>query len=317
MASTVTIPDRARGASAASLDDFALPRQKSEGSRAFFIWLGIMATACVLLAAIEATRGVAIGVAIWWLLCVWGFFILGPFLLRRRLFGLGDRARVTSHRQPRLKTLISKASPLLGIGEPVAFVEDDDSGRVRIIGRANPYLLSVSRHAQEEVSEEEMDVLVLRELMHARQNHGARLTMLALLNEIPPIARILVWPIALYGSLLRGGWLDAAQQSADRLSLLLKPDAKLLQAAILKQQVLTNPMMQERKITSSDVDNFLRNKGPMNLEGAEITTQYKLGTAIHENISLEERIVAINAWARSPEFAQAVQKLREGRKSAA
>jgi hypothetical protein len=55
----------------------------------------------------------------------------------------------------------------------------------------------------------------------------------------------------------------------------------------------------------------------MNLEGAEITTQYKLGSAIHDNLSLEERVNAIHAWARSPEFAQAIQKLRPGRKSSA
>jgi hypothetical protein len=135
--------------------------------------------------------------------------------------------------------------------------------------------------------------------------------LLQFLSDTAPTARILVWPAVLYGVLLRAFWLESAEQSADRLTLLLMKNSKILLSALLKQQAASDPIMQEMRITSTDVDNFVRQEGEIGFAGDEISTQYKIGSAIHENPYLEERVQAINRWAKSPEYREALKKLAE------
>lgn len=313
---TVNISDRTQPApAAAKLGDYADLREKSEGTKAFAIWLGLIFGLCALLAISEATRDLAIGIAIWWLLSVFAYFIIAPWLLLRRLRVHGSEYLVTSRNYPRLKALMSKGSALLGIAEPEAFVETESDFQLRMMGRKNPHFFVLSKTMLGNLSAEEMDFLVVRSLIHARENHASRLMLLWLLGDTAPAMRLLVWPVALYGTLLRLLWVEAAHRSADKLALLLRRDHKLLLAAILKQQILIDPEMQSRKVTSRDVDNYLRQEGVLHMEGAEVSTQYKLGQAIHENPTLEDRVNAINAWVKTPEYAAAVQKLGQARKT--
>lgn len=310
MSVTVNIPDRnLQAVNAASLSDYAEPREKKEGARALLIWLAIIFGIAGFFALWPATRQISFVLLGWWLACVLGFFVVAPALMRRRLRALGTDAQVTSRTQPRLKTLLSKGSALLGIKEPEAFIEKANEFRLQMIGRQKSHFFVVSKTAQETLSEAELNLLTMRALIQARENHVARLNLLAFLNQWQPLLRFLVWPAKLYGTLLGLGWEDAAHQSADRMVLLLKPDEKLLLAAVLKQHLANDPMMQEKQISNTDIDNFLRQGGVLHLEGSEVSTTYKLGSAIHENSTLEERIHAISHWVKAPEFQEAAQKL--------
>jgi len=137
--------------------------------------------------------------------------------------------------------------------------------------------------------------------------------LMKFLNDTPPAARILTWPIALYAFFLRLWWTDLAEMTADRLTLLLVKNHKLMQSALIKQHAATDPVMQEYDITPQDVDNYIEQSGLIGLQGREISTQYKLGQAIHENSYLEERLNELNNWAKSDEFQEAVKKLAEAR----
>lgn len=308
----VNIPDRnLSSVSTAALSDYALPREKSEGTRALLIWLAIIFLSAGFFALWPATRQISFVILGWWLASVLGFFVIAPALVKRRL--RSNAELVTSRTQPRLKTLLNKGSALLGMREPAAFVEKEGDLRLQMVGRAKSQFFVVSKSAQEKLGDAELNLLAIRALIQARENHVPRLNLLAFLNQLPSVVRFLCWPAALYGTLLRLGWLDAAQQSADRMVLLLKPDAKLLMAAVLKQHLANDPVMQMQEITNQDVDNFLRQGGVLLLEGSEVSTTYKLGSALHDNSALEERIHAITRWIKAPEFTEAAQKLAASR----
>ncbi len=315
---TVNIPDRnLQVVSAAQLSDYADPHEKSEGTRALVIWLAIVFAISGFFAIWPATRQISFILLGWWLACVLGFFVVAPSSIKQRLNALGAEAKISSRTQPRLKTLLSKGSALLGIREPEGFFEKTGDFRLQMLGRKRAHFFVVSKAAQETLNEAELNLLTIRALIQARENQVARLNLLTFLNQMQPLLRFLCWPIAIYGTLLRLGWFDAAQRSADRMALLLKPDEKLLMAAVLKQHLAGDPVMQMQQITNQDVDNFLRQGGVLQLEGGEISTTYKLGSAMHENSALEERIHAISRWARSQEFQEAKQKLDEARQKKA
>jgi hypothetical protein len=108
-------------------------------------------------------------------------------------------------------------------------------------------------------------------------------------------------------------WLELAHQTGDRLTLLLVKDSKLLLRGILKMHSFDDPLMNEAEVTPEDVEEYVNQGGRISVEGKEISTQYKIGTAISANPFLDERIQSLNEWARSQELQDALQKLAEAR----
>ncbi|MDF2441764.1 MAG: hypothetical protein JWN98_2748 [Abditibacteriota bacterium] len=312
---TVQIEDRVKKTAGATppaeLGDYVEPSERGEGLKALLIWLLSILVVSAVLSIAEGSRPFGIGVFVWWLVSVFAYFIVAPRLVLRRLRMHGAEYEITAKKYPRLKTLLSKASTLLGVSEPESFLASEGVSQVRLMGRKDPYFLVITQATCELLQGPELDCLVLRSLVQARQGHGARLMLLQFLNDTPSAVRLLVWPVALYGFLLRTFWLDLAERTADRISLLLIKNPKLLTSALLKQHVATDPIMQANDITARDVDNFIRQEGNIGMAGTEISTQYKMGSAIHENPYLEDRLQAISNWAKSPEFTEALKKLAE------
>lgn len=313
---TVQIEDRAKKAAVgsappAALGDYVEPGERGEGLKALLIWLLSILVVSAVLSIWEGTRPFAIGLFAWWLLSLIGYFILAPLLVLRRLRMHGSEYEITAKKYPRLKTLLVKGSAMLGISEPEAFLVAEGISQVRLLGRKDPHFIVITQATCDLLQGPELDCLILRALVHARQGHGARLMLLQFLNDTPAAARMIVWPIAFYGFLLQFFWLDLAHKTTDRIALLLIKNPKLLTSALLKQHVATDPIMQGNNVTARDVDNFIRQEGNIGMAGTEISTQYKMGSAIHENPYLEERIHAISGWAKSPEFAEALKKLAE------
>jgi len=310
----VTLNLESREAEAnADLGDYVWSSERSEGTQAFWGWLAIIALIVGGLCAPEATRAVGMGVLVWWLLAVFGYFVLAPFLLRRRLSGLGEAHAVHSRRFPRYKAVLTKAATMLGVREPEGFVVDEGALPVLLYGRTPPYFLTISQAAADELEATELDCLLVRLMIHIRQKHSARLMLLQLLSDTPKLARVLVWPVGLYAYLLRLRWHDSAQKTADRLALLLFKNHKLLLAALLKEQIAGDVTLQNSHITNADIDRFVKQEGAIGLQSDEISTQYKLGSAIHQNPILEDRVHALQRWSRAPEYAEAVAKLAVNR----
>jgi hypothetical protein len=102
-----------------------------------------------------------------------------------------------------------------------------------------------------------------------------------------------VWPVWIYATLLERIWLPHALQSADRLALVLVRNHALLLAAILKEYAAGNAQMVAYGITSADISLWISQRSQIGGKGEEISTQYKLGRAIHENPMLENRLQSL------------------------
>ena len=127
----------------------------------------------------------------------------------------------------------------------------------------------------------------------------------------PPILRFLVWPVWLYATLLKRMWLQPANISADRTALLLVRNPSLLLSAVLKEYAANDAAIKRLEVTPQDVAQWISQRGHIGMAGDEISTQYKVGRAIHENLPLEERLHALQRWGDSAEYKSALEKLAQ------
>ncbi len=297
----------------AQLSDYGAPGERSEGLKALFIWCAIMLMICGVPFVNPVTQPFGIGLTVWWLGSIFIYYSLVPRLLLRRLRLHGAEFEITSKKAPRLKAVLSKGSAMLGITEPEGFFTDEVVPQIRLMGRKDPYFFVANKGSAEVLTPPELDCMALRTLVHASQGHTARLMLIHSLDQTPALMRLLVWPANFYSSLLQMAWKDLAIHTADRLTLLLVKDHKLLLRGLLKMHAFNDPFMTEAEVTPEDIEEYVNQAGRISVQGTEISTQYKIGTAISANPFLDDRIQELNDWSRSQEFHNALEKLAEAR----
>lgn len=302
-------PKKVEVAPAPDLSDYVVEGERGEGTKAFLIWFVLMLLGSVVLAfaPVDVMRTVGIAVTIWWALSSLAYFVIAPKLLLRRL-RLDETSKITTRTQPRLANAISKGSGIMGVDELEAYLLQEGISQVKILGSGPQYML-ITQAAVDLLAPAELDALILRALVHSRENHVRRLSMLHFLGDTPTAARLLAWPISFYAALLNMEWHELAEQTADRLALIILRNPKIFLSAMLKQLAESDPQMREIGITSADVDAYILQDGVIDAAGHSVSTQYKIGSAIGDNPYIEERISAFNEWARSPEFQAALAKL--------
>ena len=288
-----------------------LPQDKQYGQIALGVWLAILVFACGIWWVInpEALLPFAIGMPVWVLLSIAAYLMFGPNYLVGKLRTNGG-SPISLQNKPALKNLLSRAAPLLAIKEPPALIVEKEVPRSSVW----PSALLFNKPLFGVMDESEASVLAVRGLAHQKLGHARRLALLDMLDQTPTITKLLVWPVVLYARLLRQLWLPHAQRSADRLALVLIRNPQLMVSAILKEYAATDSGMQEMGVTSQDVSNWISQKGHIGMKGEEISTQYKLGRAIHEAPILEERIQELQRWNDSPDFKTAVEKLASAKR---
>ena len=308
----VTIQNRDKDAvPPATLDDFEQTGERREGQKAFALWMLFIFVLVAGLYANPTTRVMGILIFSWWLgCCIWYFYLL-PRELIKTLRLEQSAYLISGTHQPRLRETLAKSGRVLGMAAPESYLLP--AGEPQIRAYFPPAFLTITQSALELVEPAELDCLILRQIMHFRQKHVARLMMMQALREAPLWQRLLSWPVVLYAFFLRMWWIDLAQMSADRLTLLLVKNHKVISSALLKQYAATDVTMSEYKITSADVDSYMAQNGLISFEGQAISTQYRLGQAIRENPYLDERLHALSNYAESEEFKIALQKLADAR----
>ncbi len=283
-----------------------VPQDKQMGFVALALWLVALTFMCgIWWINSEALLPFIIGMPIWSFLAITAYLLYGPTYLIGKLRSKGSGSAISTQNKPALKNLLSRAAPLLALKEPPALIVEKPEPRSRVW----PSALLFNKSLFGIMDESEASVLAVRGLAHQKLGHGRRLGLLDLLDQTPTASKMLVWPVLIYARLLRQLWLPHAQRSADRLALLLIRNPQLMTSAILKEYAATDAGMQELGVTSQDVTNWISQKGHIGMKGEEISTQYKLGRAIHEAPIMEERIQELQKWNNSPDFKTAVEKL--------
>lgn len=316
MAVTLKIDDNARsaprGASGPNprlFETYAFADAHKMGRIALGVWLGILLLLCALPLLAAATRQFAFTLPLWCAVATLGVLFGAPAATVSRLKKGGKENLVSATQQAPLKTLLGKASKILGLAEPEGFLEEMATPRVRVL----PGAVLIHRGALKALDNGEVSALLVRDLVHLKLGYARRLALLDWIETAQPKALLyLAWPVLIYGRLLRQLWLPHAQHNADRLALLIVKDHNLMLAAILKEYAALDPNMQELDVSGRDVSNWIHQRGHIGGSGEEISTQYKLGRAIHEAPLLESRLHKLQNWASSPEFQAALEAVRKG-----
>jgi Zn-dependent protease with chaperone function len=94
--------------------------------------------------------------------------------------------------------------------------------------------------------------------------------------------------------------------TADRVTLLLTRNARLLSATMLKIAVAADP---EATISAEDVEGYLNQQSKMQVSLVGVSTHFKLGQTIHANPFLNERLKALVEFAASDAYKEAIAKM--------
>ncbi len=313
MAVTLEIKDTAKGSknlpspAVEALESSVLPMEKKMGYVALGVWLGSLVLICLPWAFFESTQSTfAIGLPLWCLISTGVCLFLGKNLALRKL-EQDAKARVSNQNQPAIKNVLNKVSPILGVDEPAAYV--NSTAKSAHIG-IYPQTQVINESLNKFVDNNELSALATRGIAHEKLGHSRRLGLIELLSVVePPTVKLLVWPVWIYANLLEKLWLPYAMQNADRVALLVIRNQPLLLSAIVKQKAATDANMQSLGVTSADVTTWINQKGHIGMAGEEISTQYKLGRAIHEDPPFELRVQNLQRFADSADFKAAVEKL--------
>ena len=286
------------------------PAEKRGGLLAFVLWFGILAVLCLPWFVKPATQSIGLILVLWSAVSILYFVLLSPSRLLSAL-RRDPKSLVSSKNRASLKVILGKVAPLLNAAEPSAFVDAvREAPRMRVL----PGALVFNEPVWKQLTENEVNALAVRGIAHQRLGHARRLTIINEFDRLPSrLYKFLVWPIWIYVSLLEGLWLQHALQSADRIALLVVRNFGLLLSAIVKEKAANDAQMQALGVQSSDVANWVAQRGHIGMAGEEISTQYKLGRAIHENPPFERRILNLQNWSVSPEFEKAVEQLAKRR----
>lgn len=285
-------------------------QEKRGGLIAFGVWIAVLCALCLLWFIKPSLQPIGTLMTAWSVLSVIYFAVLAP---TRALGPLrkDTKARVTSKARAGLKNILGKVAPILAVAEPPAFV-DEKAEAPRML--TLPGALVFNEPLWKQLSESEINALAVRGLAHQRLGHARRLAIIHEFEKLPsPLLRVLVWPVWIYVELLRNLWLQHALQSADRIALLVIRNFGLLLSAVVKEKAANDAAMQAMGVQSSDVANWVAQRGHIGMAGEEISIQYKLGRAIHENPPFEKRILNLQQWSATPEYQKAVEDLAKRR----
>ena len=286
------------------------PQEKRGGFIALGVWIGLLCVLCLPWLLYPSVQTIGYIFLAWSAISIIAFVVLAPGRVLGPLRN-EPKALVSSKIRAGLKNILGKVAPILNINEPPAYV---DAGASAAEMRILPGALVFNEPLWKQLNENEINALGVRGLAHLRLGHARRLAIIHQFEQLPsPVFRLLAWPVWIYVELLRNIWLQHALQSADRISLLVVRNFGLLLSAIVKEKAANDAHMQELGVQSSDVANWVAQRGHIGMAGEEISTQYKLGRAIHENPPFEKRILNLQQWSATPEYTKAVEDLAKRR----
>lgn len=224
---------------------------------------------------------------------------------RRRIKEEGPGARVLNKNHPRLKAMLSEQSRVLGIDEPEMYIIEDDTPYLYSLP-GKPGTVVATQAVLEAMNDEELAVLLARELGHIRSHH-ARITIVAsFMRRTNPAVKVLLFPVFLLSLFLRG-WMDLAETTADRVAILITERPALVNATLVKLAVAAD---REAQISREDLDAYLETGMDITTDSAQIERHYKVGEFLSDQEALKDRIEEVTGFLKSDQGEQALEKMR-------
>jgi Zn-dependent protease with chaperone function len=292
-------PEKARSVRA---PDFRHPLDVRERRAGLGITAGVLGLLVLLVAITPGHLRAAAGVVIWALLC---FVAFGP---------AGDSVELKEHNPARAAEAQERAwaARLVGqLGRIEAKMPQRASGRTRVssvagsiqtIGRT----ILVPARLRECLSEQEISLLLAREVGHIRAGHPRLLGLVRRMAVAKPLVRIGGFPAFMLALVLRR-WMLYAEFTADRFALALFPDLKLFSQAALKQAISSEP---DQPLTMKEVEQHLARTDLSHPMEEELATHFKLGEYMRERADLFSRLREAAAFIRSDKFKELLGSMK-------
>ena len=227
------------------------------------------------------------------------------------------RARLTAPAE--IEQMVRTQSRTLGLAIPDLLLAEG-LPEVTIIGKT----LRLTQTLRSTVSDEELAGLIGHELGHLKAGHLGLLGLISRMQQLDPLLRYtLGLPMTILASTLRN-WVPLAEQTADRVALLLTQNQKAYGSAIMKLAIAgSGGQVQYREtdgwrdveataeeVSTAELGQYLSRKGDLALEGGELTAHFRLGEFIRQHPEVQERINELTRYADSPEFRATLEKMK-------
>jgi len=283
--------------------DFAHPDER----RAKLVGLGVSAAIFLVILGVLAATPIRLPLmAAWagWNLLAVIYFSLGAngAELRR----LGGSAPAGLREAPKLTCeAVEKQSSAVGVAADALLGRE--AQELTTVG----HVIVVPQDLPKRLGPAEMWALVAREIGHIKAGHVTLLSLCRRVeDEKSPLLRglglPLRWPIRALAS-----WQWFAALTADRMSVLLTRDRRIVAAALLKQATA-----RVEGITTAEIDEYLSRHGSLAAQSSEVTTHFKLGEVLREREGLLLRLRGIAQYAESEEYGLARQRLETAYRAA-
>lgn len=315
-------------------EDYAVPGDKS-GRQIAYVSFVVIALVLMGIAAFLAMKPkhpnypVAV-VLVLWVIVPWFIYFVNMPRRHRMKLGLQNRSMPTHH--PEIRDLVSQQAKLLGVKEPEVFIIDGDTGTIQTphgpvnvykigffvidgdtgyiqtLSGGRPYIVFTKR-LLEVLKPEEFRCAMLMELGKIKSGHARAGSLLYFLNKTPRFLRgIFAMPVWFLGLLLWQSWEDEAEVTIDHLMLGLTRNPRLVAATVLKMQIEKDPVV---NISPEEVDEYLQQQEAMKATTLEVSAHFKMGTTIHQNPELYERLRAFVTFTQSKEYQELCEKIKE------
>ncbi len=290
-------------------EDYAVPGDKSGRQIAYtsfvVIALVILGIAAFLAMKPKHPNYPIAAVLVLWVIVPWFMYFVNLPRRHRMKLGLKNRSMPTHY--PEIRDLMSQQAKLLGVKEPEVFVIDGDTGYIQTLSGGRPFIVFTKR-LMEVLKPEEFRCAMLMELGRIKSGHARAGTLLYLLNTTPKFLRgIFAMPVWFLGLLLWQSWEDEAEVTIDHLMLGLTRNPRLVAATVLKMQIEKDPVV---NISPEEVDEYLQQQEAMKATTLEVSAHFKMGTTVHQNPELYERLRSFVTFTQSKEYQELCEKIK-------
>lgn len=216
----------------------------------------------------------------------------------------GRQAKVMSNNHPELFRILSRQSSLLGFKKmPDMYVVNDPLPVLYSV----PGAVILSQTMRERVTEGELEVLIAHELTHIRCKHVRLELAQVFIRSANPVLKIVFFPVLLV-MVFSKAWIELIDFTADRGALLVTLKPGLVNTAIVKQAVVTDP---NAGITPEELAEFLNSAADLQTDTQQLERHFKVGQFMSSQPNLRERIEQLTDFPQSDEGKAAIAKMAE------
>lgn len=290
--------------------DFVFPGEKSSymsgvlGTGFVFVWLAVLGFFTIKNAAGQHLFYIPIEVMAWPVLAI---VIANAIAVKPRAAQLkkaGRQAKVMSNNHPELFRLLSRQASLLGFAKPPDMYVVSDPLPVLY---SVPGAIILSNTMRERVSEAELEVLIAHELTHIRCKHVRLELAMVFIRSANPVLKVVFFPVLLV-MVFSKAWIELIDFTADRGALLVTLKPALVNTAIVKQAVVTDP---NAGITPEELAEFLNSSGDIQTDTQQLERHFKVGQFMTSQPNLRERVEQLTDFPQSDQGKAALGKMAE------